>query len=360
MKRTWRSRLGPSVLICLGGSAGIAAFCYACLLIGLHFAATGFLVLMIVAVLSLVGDILAAVILSIVAVACLNFFFVEPVFSFDVESLESGIAMLAFLTTSLIITGLTAKVRRMADEELRQTRLELARFARVSALGELTASIAHEVNQPLAGIVSSSNACLRWLASDPPNVERASQSATRIIRDANRASEVVQRVRDLIRNAPPAKARLDINEVIVEVTQLSREQVERQRILLRTQFADDAPQVWGDRIQLQQVLLNLIGNAIDAVRGVAAAPREVTIGTGTADSGEVLVSVSDSGPGLDTSKTQDIFNAFYTTKEDGMGMGLAISRSIVEAHGGRLWATANQPHGARFQFTLPAAQDAVA
>ncbi|HEY2133397.1 MAG TPA: DUF4118 domain-containing protein [Acetobacteraceae bacterium] len=195
---------------------------YGCFVIGLTFSTAGFLLLTVLALLSLNGRFLDSVLLTIVAFGCLNYFFVEPIFSFRVDSWVDVVPMAAFVTTSLIITGLAAETRKRADDELRQTRAALARFARVATLGELTASIAHEVNQPLAGVVSSGNACLRWLAAEPPNIERASLSVNRIIRDANLASEVVQRVRGLVKNAPPQKIWLNINEAIMEITVLSR------------------------------------------------------------------------------------------------------------------------------------------
>jgi C4-dicarboxylate-specific signal transduction histidine kinase len=267
------------------------------------------------------------------------------------------VALAAFLTTSLIITGLTARIRKMAVEELRQTRAALERFARVATLGELTASIAHEVNQPLAGVVSSGNACLRWLATQPPNIEKAAQSVNRIIRDANRASQVVQRVRGLIKNTPPRKTRTNINEAILEITVLVRHEIEQNRISLITRLQEDLPPVWADRIQLQRVFMNLIGNAIEAMRTVEPGPRELLINTEQDRMSGVLATVRDSGVGLDAAKLPEIFNAFYTTKTDGIGMGLAISRSIIEAHGGRLWAAPGQPRGAIFHLTLPTARE---
>jgi C4-dicarboxylate-specific signal transduction histidine kinase len=262
----------------------------------------------------------------------------------------------AFLTTSIIITGLMTRLRKIAEEELQQTRADLARFARVATVGELTASIAHEVNQPLAGVVSSGHACLRWLASEPPNVEKATLSAQRMIRDANRASEIIQRVRKLVKNAPPQMNPLNINEAIEEIVILCRSEIEQNRISLKTQLPADLPPVAADRVQLQQVFLNLIVNAIDALKAVGTGPREVTVTTERDKASGVLATVRDSGVGLEAEKLQDIFEPFHTTKSDGMGMGLTISRSIIEAHGGRLWATPNKPRGATFQLTLPAVQ----
>jgi len=240
-----------------------------------------------------------------------------------------------------------------AAAALQEAQAELAHATRVTTLGELTASIAHEVNQPLAGVVSSGNACLRWLASQPPNIENAKQSAERIIRDANRASEVIQRVRSLAKKAPLQKVWLDINETVLETLVLTRMEVAQHRASLSTELSDDAPLVWTDRIQLQQVILNLVMNAIEAVSAVGDGPRDLLVSTAKHEADGVLLTVRDSGTGLDPEKLDHIFDAFYTTKREGMGMGLAVSRSIIEAHGGRLWASPNEPRGAVFQFTLP-------
>ena len=246
--------------------------------------------------------------------------------------------------------------RKRSEEALRQAQSELAHATRVTTLGELTASIAHEVNQPLAGVVSSGNACLRWLASEPPNLEKARQSVDRIVRDANRASEVVARVRSLAKKAPLEKGWLNLNDVVLETTALTGMEVVQNRASLSTQLSYDAPPVWADRIQLQQVILNLIMNAVEAVSTVDG-PRDLFISTAKHESDSMLLTVRDSGRGLDPEKIEQIFDAFYTTKPEGMGMGLAVSRSIIEAHGGRLWASANEPRGAVFQFTLPTARE---
>jgi signal transduction histidine kinase len=247
--------------------------------------------------------------------------------------------------------------RKQSEEALRQAQAELAHATRVTTLGELTASIAHEVNQPLAGVVSSGNACMRWLASEPPNIEKARQSVDRIIRDANRASEVVARVRSLAKKAPLQKGWLNLNDMVLETTALTRMEVAQHRASLSTQLSDAGPLVWADRIQLQQVIINLIMNAVEAVSAVSDGPRDLFISTAKYESDGVLFTVRDSGTGLDPEKLERIFNAFYTTKPEGMGMGLAVSRSIIEGHGGRLWASPNEPRGAVFQFTLPGGRE---
>jgi signal transduction histidine kinase len=243
--------------------------------------------------------------------------------------------------------------RKQAEEVLRRAQADLAHAARVATLGELTATIAHEVNQPLAGVVSSGNACLRWLASEPPNIENARQSVNRIVRDAHRASEVIGRVRSLAKKAPPEKEWLNINDAVIETLSLTRTEAAQHGASLRSQLSDDIPPVWADRIEVQQVILNLIINGIEAVSAVGNGQRDVLVTTAKDKSDDVLLTVCDTGAGLDPAKHEHIFDAFYTTKREGMGMGLAVSRSIIEAHGGRLWASQNEPRGAIFQFTLP-------
>jgi PAS domain S-box-containing protein len=250
-------------------------------------------------------------------------------------------------------TVMDATERKRAEEALREAQAELAHVTRVTALGELVAAIAHEISQPLAAVVNNASACVRWLAGQAPNLEEARQSAAVIIADGHRAAAIISRIRALAKKAPPRKDGLDINETILEVMALARSEVQRNRVSLETQLAADVPRILGDRIQLQQVMLNLIINAIEAMSGVSEGPRELWVGSGKDASQGVLVAVRDSGPGLDPESLDGLFAAFYTTKPQGMGMGLAISRSIIEAHGGRLWATLNAPRGAVFQFTVP-------
>jgi C4-dicarboxylate-specific signal transduction histidine kinase len=244
--------------------------------------------------------------------------------------------------------------RKRAEEALRNTQADLARFARVTTLGELTASIAHEINQPLAAIVTNGNASLRWLAGQPPNLEEARQALVRTINEGHRAGEIITRIRALASKAPPQKSWLDINETILEVLALTRSQVQKHRIALETQLATDLPLILGDRIQLQQVLLNLILNAVEAMAGASESPRQLLVSASRDGTKGVLVAVRDSGPGLEVESLEQLFETFYTTKAEGMGMGLSISRSIIEAHGGRLWATPNEGQGATFKFTLQA------
>ena len=247
--------------------------------------------------------------------------------------------------------------RKQTQESLEQAQANLARVNRVMLLGEMTASIAHEVNQPIAAAVTSAGAGLRWLAAHPPDMEKAREALQRIVRDASRAGEVIGRVRALVKKVPPSTDLLDINDAILEVIALTQSELLKHPVELRTRLSSNVPLVPADRVQLQQVILNLIVNAIEAMSGVDERPHELVVGSGRSDSNEVFVEVRDSGPGFDPENLNSLFDSFYTTKPDGMGMGLSISRSIVEAHGGRLWATPNQPHGAAFRFTLPVEGD---
>jgi PAS domain S-box-containing protein len=242
---------------------------------------------------------------------------------------------------------------KRAEEQLNLVRAELAHVTRVTTMGELTAAIAHEVSQPLTGLVSSGNACLRWLAGDPPNLEAARRAVERMVNDGSRAGEVISRIRAMVRKSPPRRDQLNINDTIMEVIALIRSELQRNGISLRAELSNDLPLVLGDRIQLQQVILNLIVNAIEAMSSVDRLQRELLVASVQDGSNDVLVTVRDSGTGLDRTSLDHLFEAFYTTKAHGMGMGLAISRTIIEAHGGRLWATPNVPQGAIFRFRLP-------
>jgi len=246
--------------------------------------------------------------------------------------------------------------RCRADQE----RQAIAHVNRITTMGQLTASIAHEVNQPLAGAVSSAHAALHWLEAQPPNLEETRQSLAAIITDGNRAAEIIQRIRNLVKRAPSRNDQLDINEPILEVIALARSEVQRSGVSLQTRLAPDLPLVEGDRVQLQQVMLNLILNAVEALSGVSEGSRDLLISSEDGGADGVRVAVQDSGPGLIPESVDRLFEAFYTTKPTGTGMGLAICRSIIEAHGGRLWATANEPRGAVFQFSLPPERDETA
>jgi signal transduction histidine kinase len=220
-------------------------------------------------------------------------------------------------------------------------------------MGQLAASIAHEVNQPITGVVTSAHAALRWLGSQPPDLDEVRYCLDYIIKDGNRAGDVAGRIRALIKKVPPRKDGLEINEAILEVVALTHGEVVKNSVSLQTQLAAGLPLIQGDRVQLQQVVLNLIINAVEAMSGVSEGSRELLIGTGKDGSSGVLVAVQDSGPGLNPESFDRLFDAFYTTKPGGMGMGLSICRSIVEAHGGRIWVSRTARPGATIQFTLP-------
>ena len=254
---------------------------------------------------------------------------------------------LAVLETNTDVTE-----RKRAEEQVQKTQAELAHVARVTTMGELTSSIAHEVNQPLTAIVTNGNASLRWLSNNPPNVDEAKESVARIVKDGHRASEVVGRVRSFFRKSAPETGRIDVNDVIKDVVSMVQGELRANGVQLRTQLTPDLPSVVSDRIRLQQVLLNLIVNGIEAMTTVNG-PRELLIKSQKNDSESVYVAVQDSGPGVDTTNTSQLFDAFFTTKPNGLGMGLSISRTTIEAYGGRLWATTNDRAGATFQFTLP-------
>ena len=248
--------------------------------------------------------------------------------------------------------------RKRSEDALDRMRLNLAHVSRVSTLGQMAASIAHEINQPLAAIMINGNASLRWLASEPPNLYEAREATHRLVRDGQRAGDVITRLRSLFRRDGSAKERIGMSEIVREVVAITRAEVQKGGATIRTQMAEDLPPVTGDRVQLQQLVLNLIMNAVEAMSGVQDRRREIVITTGPGEGGEVLVAVRDSGVGLDPEEQDKIFDAFYTTKRTGMGMGLAISRSIVEHHGGRLWAQPNDGPGATFLFTAAEIDDA--
>ena len=245
--------------------------------------------------------------------------------------------------------------RKRVEDKMRLAQAELAHLSRVLMMGELAASIAHEVSQPLTAVVTNGNACLRWLAGETANLEEARAAAERIVRDGNRASEVIQRIRTLLKKAPPQMVRLDLNELIREVIGLASNEIAKNRVELRTQLGSDVPPVLGDRVQLQQVVLNLMMNGIEAMNAAADGPRNLQIGTRKHEPDLVCVWVRDSGVGIPPENLAKLSTAFFTTKPGGMGMGLSISRSIIEAHCGKLWAGANSDSGTTFQFTLPTA-----
>jgi C4-dicarboxylate-specific signal transduction histidine kinase len=328
-----------------------------------------------------VGPGLLATVLSCLA---LSYYFLEPLHSFAVNSDEMP-RLVIFISAALLVGSLSAaqrsaneslrrtrddlkgtlqevqrtyealqaesRERKHAEEALRQARADLAYVSRVTTMGELTASLAHEVNQPIGAAVTNANTCLRWLAGDTPNLEEARAAAMRVVNDGRRAAEIISRIRLLFKKGTPERRLLDVNEVIREMVVLLRSEATRYSVSVRTELAADLPQVMGDRVQLQQVLMNLIMNSIDAMKD-ADGTRELAIKSQRAENEQLLVSVSDTGVGLPPQQADQIFNAFFTTKVQGTGMGLSISRSIVESHGGRLWAADNSQRGAIFHLTL--------
>jgi C4-dicarboxylate-specific signal transduction histidine kinase len=247
---------------------------------------------------------------------------------------------------------------RASEQRFLDAQMELAHVTRITTLGELTASISHEVNQPLAAVVNAAAACRRWLDGDTPNLDEARCAVDWIANEGNRASEVIRRVRALANKTSLEKLPLDVNDVVREVTALVQREIDSHRVSLRTELAPVLPMILGDRVQLQQVIINLVMNGIEAMQSITDRLRELGIRSGQDETGQVVLSVTDCGVGISPEDAERLFNPFFTTKSGGMGMGLSICRSIVEAHWGRLWATENLPHGATFQFTLPACEPA--
>jgi signal transduction histidine kinase len=269
------------------------------------------------------------------------------------QLVTATVVMAVLLTeTSTLYADVARAAAQESERRYREMQMELAHANRVATMGQLSASIAHEVSQPIAGTITNARAALRLLEAEPHNVDGFRRTLERIVRDGNRAGEVVDRVRALVKKAPPRKDLMDVNDAIREVVRLTHGEASRHDIAVETQLANDLPKVEGDRVQLQQVVLNLIVNATEAMSTAREGSRRLLIRAAPATSDCVLVTVQDSGPGIDPANLERIFGAFYTTKPDGLGMGLSICRAIIEAHGGRLWAT-NEPGGALFQFTLP-------
>jgi signal transduction histidine kinase len=326
---------------------------------------------------------LVAVALSVLA---FDYFFLPPTFSLEPNVNE--LPRLVLFAMAALLVGLLSAAQRSATESLRQARdslavkvqelerasaerdqaqgalhqaqAELAHVTRLTTMGELTASIAHEVGQPLTGVINNANACLGLLPDEAPNLEEVREALTEIIDDADRASAIITRIRQLSKRAPIEKSLLDLRDVVNDVLALARYESGTRRITIRTELPSDLPLVSGDRVQLQQVLLNLVVNGMDAMSAVEESRRVLIIRTGRESQNgvpAVLLCVKDAGAGLKPEEMDRLFEAFYTTKPEGMGMGLAISRSIVETHGGRLWAEPNQGPGATFLFSLPDAGD---
>jgi signal transduction histidine kinase len=289
----------------------------------------------------------------LVGVGCIALTLLSDLVTIDVPPSQAGIINTCISLLAIAATTYLALKIEMEKEVTFEARSQLAHIARVTTLGEMTATIAHEVNQPLTAVLINGNACLHWLDAEPPDLNEARKNIANIVRDANRASGIVVQVRDLTKGLPPENDWLRVNELILATTLLIDREIQRNQISMQTQLSDDEPLIQGDRVQLQQVLLNLLLNAIEALSSVSIGSRHLVIASTKKDLKSVLVSVYDSGKGFPSNDLDRLFDPFYSTKSDGMGMGLTISRSIVESHGGRIWATPNSPCGAVFQFTLP-------
>ncbi len=366
-KHVWRI-----VLQGLAGGMALAVVTFICFRFRLPLAAPLCLDLIVVILLSLWGNFLTSAAVSILAVVSLDFYFTDPLFSAWILNPIDAFAITLFLITAAVITTLVSRLRsranqlaetnaklsdQIAEVKHAQEQVHLARINRVMLMGEMTASIAHEVNQPLTGILANAGAALRYLARDVPELEEVRRILGLIVRDGRRAGDVVIRVRALAKKAPPQKQPLDVNDIILEVIALTNRELQAKSVGLQTRLSGDLPLVAADRVQLQQVILNLIVNAIEAMSETGNDSRQLAVSSGPSDSNHLFVEVRDSGPGLDPANLDRVFQSFYTTKPEGMGMGLSISRSIIEAHSGRLWVTPNEPRGAVFRFTLPTQGD---
>ncbi len=358
MKQNGMHKLWHLVASAMVGSAALASITFACFRFQANSTTVALLYLIVIVLLSLRAGFVSSAFVALCAYVCLDYFFTAPLFTLAMNQTLDLVAPIAYVTTAFVITSLMARVRksiedqRKAEEALRQAQSEMAHVTRVMTMGELAASIAHEVNQPLSAIVNNGSACLRWLAGDSPNLAEAREAAQDIIREGNRAGEVITRIRSFLRKSETEKAPIDINQTISDVVVLMRHEAEGKGVALHMELASDLPVVLGDRVQLQQVILNLVMNSMEALTSVTGRARELRIRSRKYESDKVLVAVQDCGVGIDGQNLEDIFNAFYTTKSLGLGMGLAISRSIVEDHGGHLWAVPNDGPGTTFQFTL--------
>ncbi|HEY8188024.1 MAG TPA: ATP-binding protein [Pyrinomonadaceae bacterium] len=357
MKRNRANRFWHLV-VWVSGIAALALLTFVCFRFHANSTTVALLYLIVIILLSLRASFVPSALVAIIAYICLDYFFTAPLFTLGMSQTLDFVAPIAYVTTALVITRLMSRVRkstedqRRAEEALRRAQAEMAHITRVMTMGELAASIAHEINQPLSAIVNSGSACVRWLAGDSPNLDEAREAAQDIIREGTRAGEVITRIRAFLRKTETEKAPIDINQTIRDVVILMRNEAEGKGASLHMELAANLPAVLGDRVQLQQVVLNLVMNGIEAMASVTDRPRELRIQSSQYESDKVLVAVQDSGVGLAQADLEEIFDAFYTTKAKGLGMGLAISRSIVEGHGGQLWVQPNDGSGTTFQFTL--------
>ncbi len=361
-----RRRWGYLSLLWLTGAVALTLVTILCFQLKFEPAAAALTYLVVIVLLSMFDSFVSSAIFSVIAVACIDYYFLPPLFQFEIRNSRDAVTLASFVITSLVITSLVRKVRDLGQlnrqkselleltQKLQKSQDELAYVTRVTSLGELTASIAHEVNQPLSAIVTSGEASLRFLTRDPPDLEEVRSALQRMISDGKRASDVVKRIRTLVRKSEAKTAPLDLNEVVSESVSLLQREVIKHRVVLRLELEPALPAVLGDTVQLQQVIINLILNAIQAMDTVYDRPRQLLIRSSLDGSGQAHVLVQDSGIGLDPETERRLFNAFFSTKAEGMGIGLSICRSIIEAHRGRVWATGNPGPGATFQFSVPA------
>ena len=368
MKHSWLQQLWRLAAQCVLGAIGIGLLTFVCFRLHVDLLIVAILYLIVVLTLSVSGGFVPSIFTSVIAVLALDYFFTKPLFNLGMIDPLDVITLVSFLTIASITSLLMLQRRRFeaalreseqrhradqAEQALHEAQVQLAHVTRVTTLGEMTASIAHEINQPLAGVVTNGQAALRWLGQDPPRLDEVRPALERIVRDGNRAGEVIGRIRAIAKKADPQKHSIDINDLINEGVILVRSEVQSRGVSLRTECAPALPRVLGDRVQLQQVLINLMMNGVEAMERITDRPREILVRSHRQEADGVLVQVRDSGSGIDAASVERLFKAFYTTKSSGMGMGLSISRSIIAAHGGRLWASPNEDCGATFQFTLP-------
>jgi C4-dicarboxylate-specific signal transduction histidine kinase len=376
---------------CLAGGIALALVTLVAFKLQVNLTIASLLYLTVVVLMAFMDAFVGSIFVSVISVLCLDYFFTQPLFSLRMADPLNIVAVIVFLGTALLITRvmsqrkraeaalqqvlgeLESKVqertaelaksnddlrgqileRQRAEEALQKAQAELAHVSRLMTLGELTASISHEVNQPIAAVVTNGQVCLRLLALETPRPDDVRTTVERMVRDAHRASEVIQRIRALAKRTEPQMVSLDINDVIREAILLVQREVLSHGVSLQTELASALPPVLGDRIQLQQVVINLLINGVEAMAPIMDRPRQMLIRSRQHEAGQVHVAVQDSGIGIDSETAERLFSAFFTTKPSGMGMGLSISRSIIRAHGGRLWVSPNPDHGAAFQFTVP-------
>ena len=342
------------------GAIGLALLTLVCFRFQVNSTTVALLYLIVIGLVSLQGSFVPSAIISIIAYVCLDAFFTAPLFELGMNHVLDIVAPITYVSSAFVITRLISRLRKSneerqrAEETLRKSQAELAHVTRVMTMGELAASIAHEINQSLAAVVNNANACLRWLANDSPDLDEARDAAQAVVRDGKRAGEVIARIRTILKKTNTEKRRVDINQTIREIVALVRDTTVRNNVTLRMDLAEGLPHVRGDHVQLQQVILNLVMNGIEAMAPLTDRPRQIFIESQQRESGSVLVAVHDTGVGIESNESDKIFDAFYTTKADGLGMGLAISRSIIEGHGGQLSAVPTNGLGSTFQFTLPA------